>query len=179
MRRITHLSLSRFLATLLERKDRMSMASGLEVRVPFLDHRLVEYGWNVPAEPWAWGGVPKGLLRQALAGMLPPEVLGRRKSPYPRTHHPAYLEAVRRRFLAVLDGPTSPLVPLLNVARLRELASGAVELEAPFFGQLMRGPQLLAYLVQVDAWLRHYKVRLVLPSAGGRRRRPVPASSRG
>ncbi len=179
LRRVAYLSLTRFLATLLERKDRMSMASGLEVRVPFLDHRLVEYAWNIPWEIRSAGGAPKGILRLALASMLPREVLERRKSPYPKTHHPVFLEMVRARFLALLDDPASPLVPLLDAARLREMAAGSLEMAVPFFGQLMRGPQLLAYLLQVDAWLRAYRVRVVLPQARGRRRRAAVTSSRG
>ncbi len=179
LRQVAYLSLTRFLATLLERKDRMSMASGLEVRVPFLDHRLVEYVWNIPWEIRSADGVPKGILRRALASMLPRDVLERRKSPYPKAHHPAFLEAVRTRFLALLDDPASPVAPLLDAPRLRTMAQGSLELAVPFFGQLMRGPQLLAYLLQVDAWLRAYRVRVVLREPGGRRRGAAVTSFRG
>ncbi len=111
MREISYLNLTWFMVTLLNRKDRMSMATGLEVRVPFADHRLVEYLWNVPWEMKACDGREKGLLRRALRGVLPDEVLYRRKSPYPKSHQPEYAEAVRRRLLEILDDPASPLCP--------------------------------------------------------------------
>ncbi|MEW5762701.1 MAG: asparagine synthase (glutamine-hydrolyzing) [Bacillota bacterium] len=163
LREVAYLSLTRFLPVLLDRKDRMSMAVGLEVRVPYCDHRLVEYVWNVPWEMKACDGREKGLLRRALAGALPADVLARPKSPYPKTHNPAYAAAVRDRLLAILDDPASPLVPLLDAAAVRALAAGGgAGLDLPWFGQLMTGPQLLAYLVQTDVWLREYRVAVRL-----------------
>ncbi|HEY8425236.1 MAG TPA: asparagine synthase (glutamine-hydrolyzing), partial [Limnochordales bacterium] len=90
-REIAYLTLTRWMPVLLDRNDRMSMAAGLTVRVPFCDHRLVEYAWNVPWELKTAGGREKGLLRQALAGVLPEDVLWRKKSPFPKTFDPAYL----------------------------------------------------------------------------------------
>lgn len=160
-REVAYLSLTRFLPTLLDRKDRMSMAWGLEVRVPFLDHRLVEYAWNIPWSLKACDGRGKGILRRALADVLPREVLERRKTPYPKTQHPEYLEAVRRRLLEVLADPASPLRDLVNAEAVADLArSGGPQFEPAWFGQLMGGAQLMAFLVQVDAWLREYRVRL-------------------
>lgn len=162
MREIGYLSIVWFLTTLLDRKDRMSMAHGLEVRVPFCDHRLVEYVWNIPWEMKACDGQAKGILRRALRGILPEDVLNRRKSPYPKTHHPAYLAAVRQGMREIMADPTSPLVPLLNKTLVQEMVGEGQELpEIPWFGQLMTGPQLLAYLIQVDAWMREYKVNIV------------------
>jgi asparagine synthetase B (glutamine-hydrolysing) len=86
----THLNITRFMPTLLDRKDRMSMAVGLEVRVPYWEHRLVEYVWNVPWRMKSADGREKGLLRRAPAGVSPDDVLYRRKNPYPKTHNPAY-----------------------------------------------------------------------------------------
>ncbi|MBX5476869.1 MAG: asparagine synthase (glutamine-hydrolyzing) [Clostridia bacterium] len=160
MREIAYLTLTRWMPTLLDRKDRMSMAVGLEVRVPFCDHRLVEYVWNVPWELKTLGGREKGLLRRALQGLLPDDVLWRRKSPYPKTFHPGYLAAMRERVLGILDDPASPLLPLIDVKAVRAMAESDVEFDIPWFGQLMRLPQLFAFLVQVDAWLREYRVRL-------------------
>jgi len=163
MRRISYLSITRFMPTLLDRKDRMSMAWGLEVRVPYCDHRLVEYVWNLPWPVKTAGGREKGILRRALEGVLPTDVLQRKKSPYPKTHNPAYLASVRERLLARLDDPSCPLLPLINTAKIRELAEdprSATHL--PWFGQLMSGPQLFAYLLQVDFWLRHYRVSLAV-----------------
>ncbi|REK75898.1 asparagine synthase (glutamine-hydrolyzing) [Paenibacillus paeoniae] len=159
MRRMSYLNITRFMPTLLDRKDRMSMAAGLEVRVPFCDHRLVEYVWNIPWEIKTAGTREKGILRTALQGALPDDVLWRKKSPYPKTHNPNYLAAVKGLLLDVLNDPTSPLLPLINVKKVRELAeSDSASSNLPWFGQLMSGPQLFAYLYQVNVWLKQYKV---------------------
>ncbi|WP_419872155.1 asparagine synthase (glutamine-hydrolyzing) [Candidatus Pristimantibacillus sp. PTI5] len=159
MRQMSYLNITRFMPTLLDRKDRMSMAAGLEVRVPFCDHRLVEYVWNIPWEIKTSGDREKGILRKALRGVLPEDVLTRKKSPYPKTHNPNYLAAVKGLLLDVLNDPSSPLLPLINVNKVRELAeSDSAKSNIPWFGQLMSGPQLFAYLYQVNLWLKQYKV---------------------
>ena len=94
MREMMKLNLDWFMQTLLDRKDRMSMYNALEVRVPFCDYRIAEYLYNVPWEYKDWNGYEKGLLRTAMQDVLPPEVLWRKKSPYPKTHNPSYLQAV-------------------------------------------------------------------------------------
>ncbi|REJ18673.1 MAG: asparagine synthase (glutamine-hydrolyzing) [Paenibacillaceae bacterium] len=161
MREMSYLNITRFMPTLLDRKDRMSMAAGLEVRVPYCDHRLVEYVFNIPWEIKTAGGREKGILRRALEGVLPDDVLYRKKSPYPKTHNPNYLEAVRKRLIDVLNDPSSPLLKLINTAKVREIAeSDAASSHIPWFGQLMSGPQLFAWLVQVDTWLRRYKIAI-------------------
>lgn len=161
MREMSYLNITRFMPTLLDRKDRMSMAVGLEVRVPFCDHRLVEYVWNIPWEIKTSGDREKGILRKALRGVLPEDVLTRKKSPYPKTHNPNYLTAVRKWVLEILDDPTSPLLPFIDVKKIRALASSeSNDFDLPWFGQLMTGPQLFAYLAQVDTWLRTYKISI-------------------
>ncbi|HWI65372.1 MAG TPA: asparagine synthase (glutamine-hydrolyzing) [Symbiobacteriaceae bacterium] len=154
-RTMFYLNLNWFMATLLDRKDRMSMAAGLEARVPFCDHRIVEYVWNIP---WAMKTVDdreKGILRRAMRGILPDEVLYRKKSPYPKTHNPAYYNAVRSWVLQILDDTSSPLHQIVDANRVRELAAhDAPASGVPFFGQLMGIPQLFAYLGQMDTWLR-------------------------
>ncbi|MDR7868585.1 MAG: asparagine synthase (glutamine-hydrolyzing) [Sporomusaceae bacterium] len=163
MREIFHLSLFRWMPTLLDRKDRMSMAFGLELRVPFCDHRLVEYAWNIPWAMKNYQNREKGLLRHALDGVLPDDVLWRRKSPYPKTHNPSFVAAVKDRLLAVLADPASPLLPLIDIASVRAFAqSAAAGSPHPWFGQLMGGPQLMAYLLQIDTWLRDNNIRIVL-----------------
>jgi len=161
IREITYLTLTRFMPTLLDRKDRMTMATGLEVRVPFCDHRLVEYAWNIPWEMKALGGREKGLLRHSLTGVLPDDVLWRRKSPYPKTHHPSYLLAVRTWLNEIVEDRTSPLLPFLNLPALRDLMklSDTIPSGRPWFGQLMDLPQLFAYLIQVNFWLLENEVR--------------------
>ncbi len=161
MREITYFSMTRFMPTLLDRKDRMSMAFGLEIRVPYCDHRLVEYVWNIPWRMKTCNQMEKGILRQALTGILPDDVLARRKSPYPKTHNPGYLASVQRRLAEILADPSSPLAQLVNGQAVRDLLQvKPVAGGKPWFGQLMKEPQLLAYLVQVDAWMRHYRVQI-------------------
>ncbi|MFC5402123.1 asparagine synthase (glutamine-hydrolyzing) [Cohnella soli] len=163
MRRMSYLNITRFMPTLLDRKDRMSMAVGLEVRVPFCDHRLVQYVFNIPWEIKTAGMREKGILRKSLEGVLPDDVLYRKKSPYPKTHNPNYLNAVRSLLLERLDDPSCPLLPLLNVTDIRNIAAATdSRSHLPWFGQLMSGPQLFAYLLQMDFWLRHYNVKLAL-----------------
>jgi asparagine synthase (glutamine-hydrolysing) len=159
MREMSYLNITRFMPTLLDRKDRMSMAVGLEVRVPFCDHRLVEYVWNIPWEIKTAGEREKGILRKALHGVLPEDVLYRKKSPYPKTHNPNYAKAVQQWALEILDDRSSPLLPFVNVNKIRELAvSESSQFNLPWFGQLMTGPQFFAYMAQVDTWLREYNV---------------------
>ena len=161
LREICYLNLNWFMATLLDRKDRMSMATGLEVRVPFCDHLLVEYVWNIPWSMKNYEKREKGILRRALAGILPQDVLEMRKSPYPKTHNPAYLTAVRSKLLQILDDPNSPLLPLIDTANVRKLTQLEGDaFDRPWFGQLMTGPQLFAYLIQVNAWLKEYRINI-------------------
>ena len=155
----TRLSVDYFMANLLERKDRMSMASGLEVRVPFSDHRILEYVYRVPWKYKFEGGVEKSLLREAMAPYLPPEILHRKKSPYPKTHNPAYEKLVREMLLARLSRRGSPLAPLLRRGAIEELTSGG---DVTWLGQLMSRPQLYAWLLQFDYFLSAYRVELVL-----------------
>jgi len=161
-REMSYLNLFRWMPTLLDRKDRMTMGASLEVRVPFCDHRIVEHMWNVPWEMKFKDEREKGLLRRALHGVLPDDVLYRKKSPYPKTHNPAYFAAVRDWVLEILDDPSSPILPLIDREAVREAAmANDPNHVKPWFGQLMAGPQLFAYLAQVDTWLRTYNVRIV------------------
>lgn len=158
IREISYLTLTTWMLSLLDRKDRMSMAAGLEIRVPFCDHRLVEYVWNIPWEMKFHGQREKGLLRTALAGILPDDVLWRPKSPYPKTYDPKYLTATRMLLEQVLADHTSPLLPLVDTAYIRKALKEQRRFDIPWFGQLMRLPQFFAYLVQVNLWLRKYRI---------------------
>lgn len=162
IRELFYFNLTRWMPTLLDRKDRMSMGTGLEVRVPFCDHRIVEYVWNVPWGMKTYGDREKGLLRRALKGYLPDDVLTRKKSPYPKTHNPAYLNATREWLLEILENPSSPILPFINVEIMKDFANrpdlGNVHM--PWFGQLMNVPQWFAFLAQVNTWMEEYKVRI-------------------
>lgn len=161
-RELFYLNFTWFMTQLLDRKDRMSMAAGLEVRVPFCDHRLVEYVWNIPWSMKSCGNMEKGILRQALQGILPDEVLSRKKSPYPKTHNPGYLAAVTKQLLEIVHDPSAPLLPLINKNTVLKMIRAESDIfDKPWFGQLMTGPQLFAFLIQADAWLREYKISIV------------------
>ncbi|MFQ3543853.1 asparagine synthase (glutamine-hydrolyzing) [Halobacillus rhizosphaerae] len=156
-----YLNMNWFMQTLLERKDRMSMGASLEVRVPFSDHRLVEYAWNIPWEMKFYKDQEKGLLREALRGVLPDRVLFRKKNPYPKTFHPDYTNGVCAWMEEILANTQSPLFDLFDRSKVRKLTeSKGNSIQTPWFGQLMTGPQLIAYLCQVDYWLTSYRIQL-------------------
>ncbi|ERI89425.1 asparagine synthase [Clostridiales bacterium oral taxon 876 str. F0540] len=161
MREMFYLNIKWFMITLLNRKDRMSMSNSLEVRVPFADYRIVEYAYNIPWEIKYCDNIEKGLLRRALNGILPHDVLYRRKSPYPKTHSPEYLMVVQNWMREILDNKNSPILNLIDKEKVNEIiATGGKSFEKPWYGQLMAGPQLLAYLIQINLWLEKYKVRI-------------------
>ena len=153
MKEMVNLNFRWFMQTLLDRKDRMSMYSGLEVRVPFCDWRIAEYLYAVP---WAYKdhqGREKGLLRYAMAGLLPPDILLRKKSPYPKTWDPRYMELVSARLRKLLEEKDAPIFHLVR----REALEGLLESSSgrPWYGQLMTGPQTIAYMLQVDMCLKN------------------------
>ena len=160
-REISWLNICWFMTNLLDRKDRMSMASGLEVRVPFCDHRIVEYVWNIPWEMKNRNNVSKNVLREAAKGILPEDIRLRKKSPYPKTHNPYYEADIKARLKEITENPSSPLLAVCDRGRLYEIISGEFDYGRPFFGQLMAGPQFIGFLVQVNTLLEDYKVSFV------------------
>lgn len=162
MREMFMLNMDYFMTTLLDRKDRMSMAHGLEVRVPFCDYRIVEYAYNIPWAMKAYTGREKGLLRHAMTGLLPEDVLWRKKSPYPKTHNPDYMELLSGKLCSVLDSDDCRLTSIVNADRLRELLdTNGASFGKNWFGQLMTVPQIYAYMLQIEYWLREYNVEIV------------------
>lgn len=163
MRELFYLNIKWFMITLLNRKDRMSMSNSLEVRVPFADYRLVEYAFNIPSHIKFYKDREKGILRKALKGILPNDIIYRKKSPYPKTHNPMYTKIVQQWMSNILKDKSSPIIPLIDKQAVSTLIeTGGASFKAPWFGQLMRGPQLLAYLIQINTWLKEYKIRLEL-----------------
>ncbi len=160
-REIAYLNLKWFMQTLLDRMDRTSMYSGLEARVPFADHRIIEYVWNVPWEMKCHNKIEKGLLRAAGERYLPKEVLYRKKSPYPKTYDPAYEARLRQEMKDVLHNGNAPLCQLVDTRKVEEFMNSSTDYGRPFYGQLMAGPQLLAYFLQINYWLEKYQIRLV------------------
>ena len=157
-RKITYLTMNWFMQTLLSRTDRMGMYNGFELRVPFCDYRLAEYVWNIPWEIKALHGREKGLLRYIMKDELPKEIVDRKKSPYPKTWNPTYLKKVKGMLTEIMQNPESPITSLLNKDDILEiLNTDGKSFSRPWFGQLMTGPQLMAYLCQVNMWLETYK----------------------
>ncbi|MDR0999196.1 MAG: asparagine synthase (glutamine-hydrolyzing) [Clostridiales bacterium] len=159
-RELSYLNLKWFMSTLLDRMDRVSMYSGLEARVPYADHRIMEYVFNVPWSIKCEGGVVKNLLRKAGADLLPPEILNRKKSPYPKTYHPRYEQIVRERFLDVLNDKSAPVHDFIDADKAREFMHSDFDYGKPWFGQLMAGPQMISYLLQINYWLKKYSISL-------------------
>lgn len=159
MREMFTMNLQYFMATLLDRKDRMSMAHGLEVRVPFCDYRLVEYAYNIPTDYKNYNNREKGLVRHAMEGLLPKHVLWRKKSPYPKTHNPNYLELLSGRLQALLKNPDCRLTEIVNADALQELLdTNGASFTKNWYGQLMTVPQIFAYFLQIEAWMNKYNV---------------------
>jgi asparagine synthase (glutamine-hydrolysing) len=160
IRELLYHGLTSWLPVLLDRKDRLSMAVGLEVRVPFCDHRLVEYVWNVPWYLKETGGIEKGLLRRAVADLLPPEIAWRRKSMYPASPDPRYAELMRAQMGDLLRQPQAPLFSIIDRDRLA--AAFAADPELPGRIAIQPGPMVsAAFLIDVNEWLTEYRVSLV------------------
>ena len=162
-RKISYLTLNWFMQTLLDRSDRMAMYQGFELRVPFCDYRLAEYLWNIPWEIKALNGREKGLLRFIMKDILPEEIVDRKKSPYPKTHNPTYLKRVKEMLNEIMKNPNAPICQLLNRNQIMEiLETNGTSFARPWFGQLMTGPQLMAYLCQVNMWFEKYEPKIEL-----------------
>ncbi|NRD78393.1 asparagine synthase (glutamine-hydrolyzing) [Bacillus sp. BRMEA1] len=161
-RELFYLNMIWFMTTLLDRKDRMSMGASLEVRVPFADHRLVEYVWNIPWDMKMYRGREKGILRKAFEGILPEDVLYRKKSPYPKTHNPEYTVLIQKWLRDIVKDRSSALHEFFQKEMLEAMVeTGGASFKEPWFGQLMTGPQLLAYLVQLHTWFKEYNINIV------------------
>lgn len=159
MKQMVNLNFQWFMQTLLDRKDRMSMFHSLEVRVPFCDYRIAEYLYAVPWEYKDYNGMEKGLLRHAMRGILPDKVLYRKKSPYPKTYDPQYLSLVLQRFNDMMLEKDAPIFEITDRLSMQQLASA--DFCWPWYGQLMRRPQTLAYMLQINDWMKRYHIQVV------------------
>ena len=160
-RKISHLTLNWIMQTLLDRSDRMAMYNGFELRVPFCDYRLAQYVWNIPWEMKALNGREKGLLRYICKDFLPDEIVNRKKSPYPKTHNPTYLAKVKDMLSNIMKDNNAPINNILNHDYILEiLNTDGSAFSRPWFGELMTGPQLMAYLCQVNMWLEKYQPKI-------------------
>jgi asparagine synthase (glutamine-hydrolysing) len=157
MREISYLHLTRFVQFLLDRKDRMSMAVGLEVRVPFCDHRLVDYVFNIPWRLKTFDGREKSILRAATRKLLPNSIAERLKSPYPSTQDPAYEKALRAEVAEVLENRSHPATSLLNRKAIKDLLARPL-------GTTSSLPERagLERARSISAWVKDYGVVLDL-----------------
>ena len=160
MKQMVNLNYRWFMQTLLERKDRMSMYHSLEVRVPFCDHRIAEYLYTVPWEMKDYRGAEKGLLRYAMEGVLPQEILWRKKSPYPKTHDPQYMALVSEALRQLLETKDAPIYQLVDRKQLEGLL--CADTSWPWYGQLMQVPQTIAYMLQINTWLTKYSIQIAV-----------------
>ena len=160
MREMFFLNFYWFMQCLLERKDRCSMYSGLEVRVPFCDYRLVEYAYNMPWKLKAYGGREKGIVRKAFEDVLPKEIAWRKKSPYPKTHNPVYFEECAKRVRLILQ-KNNVLTEMLDKKTVEDIIERPESVTEPWYGQLMKAPQILAYIIELDYWFEKYGVEIV------------------
>ncbi len=163
-RNINYLTIKWFMNTLVERTDRTSMANSLEIRVPFADYRIFEYVYNLPAKMklglnHSDTPIEKHLLREAFKNDIPREVLYRKKSPFPKTYDPYYLNLVETEMLNILNNKKSKINNFINIDFIKDLIySHGESLKENWFGQLMTYPQTLAYLIQINMWLETYNI---------------------
>ena len=158
MREMFMLNFNWFMQCLLERKDRCSMYNGLEVRVPFCDYRLVEYAYNMPWQLKAYGKREKGIIRKAFENLLPYDICYRKKSPYPKTHNPEYMKICSEKVKEILNKKDTVLSTLLDYEGVMNIMNEPEKISSPWYGQLMRAPQIMAYIIQLDYWFENYGV---------------------
>jgi len=158
-----YLTLKWFMPVLMERMNRMGEYSGLSAIVPFADVALMEYVWNTPWSLKRKNGVVKYLLREAARGIIPDEVLFRKKSPFPKTYASTYTSIVSDQLREVLVDTTSPVRAFVDTQKAEqfiEAIQNEADMERPWFGQLMAASQMIAYILQINYWLRKYQIRL-------------------
>jgi asparagine synthase (glutamine-hydrolysing) len=153
MREISYLHLTRFVRFLLDRKDRLSMAVGLEVRVPFCDHRLIEYAFNIPWEFQTFDGREKSVLRAATRELLPDSIVARKKCPYPSTQDPQYERALRAEVSEILADRYHPAHPLLQRQAIEELLARPLGATSALSERID-----LERVRSVSTWIKDYAV---------------------
>jgi len=159
MREITTLTTNFFGQTLIERSNSIASFTGLDIKMPFCDHRIADYVYSIPWALKTHRGHEKGLLRQAFTGLLPENVLWRKKTPYPKTHNPHYFNIVSGMLREIINSD-SQLLHIIKKEALEELLISE-KISVPWYGQLMTRPQTIAYFIQIDYWLKKYNVKIV------------------
>lgn len=163
---INYLTVKYFMNTLVERTDRMSMRSSLEVRVPYADHRIFEYVYNVDAKlklglRKSDKIIEKYILKQAFKEDIPTSITDRKKSPFPKTYSNIYLQLLEKKLIEIIENKDSKIHKIINIKYIKSLiASHGKELKENLFGQLMTYPQTLAYIIQIEYWLNAYNIKI-------------------
>lgn len=161
-RKMIYLNYQWFMQTLLTRADSQSMKASIELRVPFASKDIIEYMYNVPWSFMYKDNREKGLLRDAFKDFLPEDIYDRKKNPYPKTHSPVYSKIIKELLLKSLEDSNNLLYVLFDINKIKDLIDSNTETDTPWFGQLMSGPQLLAYFYQIYLWGKIYKIELSL-----------------
>jgi len=163
IRKMFYLNFYWFMQTLIDRNDRMCMYNSFEAKVPFCDYKIFEYVFNIPWDMKSYKGREKGLLRYCVKDILPKEIVERKKSPYPKTHNPNYLSCVKTILSDILNNNSSPILNLIDKNVVWDIVkTDGKSFKRPWFGQLMTGPQLMAYLIQLNTWLYNYKPEIII-----------------
>ena len=158
-RKLTNLTINYFMPNLVQRNDSQGLSNGLIIRVPFADIDLLEFVYNLPKEYKYQNGTEKYILREAFSDELPLEITTRKKSPYPKTFDPNYFKLVSNNLMERFNDEYSVLNKLFNKNEIIKIIDNP-ENQVPWFGQLMTSPQLIAYLIQFDQWVKYYNIDL-------------------
>ncbi len=158
-RKLTNLTINYFMPNLVQRNDSQGLSNGLIMRVPFADIDLLEFIYNLPKEYKYRNGTEKYILREAFSDELPLEITTRKKSPYPKTFDPNYFKLVSNNLMERFNDEYSVLNKLFNKNEIIKIIDNP-ENQVPWFGQLMTSPQLIAYLIQFDQWVKYYNIDL-------------------
>ena len=159
IKQLVNLNFSWFMQTLLDRGDRIGSYCNVDIRMPFCDYRIAEYLYGIPWAMKEYKGYEKGLLRHAMKDLVPDAVLYRKKSPFPKTYDPRYLDCVSQMLRQLLQEKDAPIYQIIRKNALEKLLHQ--DFQWPWYGQLMRKPQTIVYMLQINYWLEHYSVTIV------------------
>lgn len=159
-RKTFYLTIRYFMQTLINRGDRAAAFNSMDARVPFAHQELTEYLFNVPFEMKAKNGERKHLLREYATELLPEDIRIRKKSPYPKTYDPGYETLVNQELLHALSKLDCPLHAIVDKSKAEAFCRQIKDLGRPWYGQLMAGPQLAAYYLQILYWIEAYKIKI-------------------
>lgn len=160
LREISYLNIKWFMATLIDRTQRAAALTNLNPYMPYTQKELVEYLFNIPWSIKLKNNIPKYILRKAFEDMLPQEIVYRKKSPFPKTYNPSYEKELRLLLADIIKNKNEPIYPLLNIGNIEKMIASPSQYDMPWFGQLMAGPQQMAFIIQINYWLKHYNITI-------------------